>query len=404
MQTETLVNMSVSDRNDHRLPRVAVLVDTSTGWGRRLIRGAARYAERNGPWQLFVEPRGRTELMWLPKNWAGDGIIARVSSQELADSLRSFGCPVVNVSGLKVGAGEWPCVTTNHAGSARLALTHFLDRGNWHFGYVGPTRYQYVRVHADAFSNAVEAHGAECNIFRYEEFDTAGTQWSDQQEALGDWLEKMPKPIGVFCWSTSAGARAIEICRERGVRVPDEVAVLAGDDDPLICNCTQPPMSAVLVASEQIGFHAAAHLARLMQGEESGPSLETIEPITVTCRGSTDSVAIADPDLRQALEFIRRHAFEPIRIDNIIEVVSIARRSLERKFQKHFGRSPSEEIRRIRIAKARELLALTDKSVYEISFLCGYSSQEHFATVFKRSEGLSPLRFRSQVLGECDNH
>jgi hypothetical protein len=71
--------------------RVAVLVDTSTSWGRRIIEGVHRYESEHSRWQLFVEPRGVDQRRWLPAGWQGDGVIARVGFPELSEQLGGLG-------------------------------------------------------------------------------------------------------------------------------------------------------------------------------------------------------------------------------------------------------------------------------------------------------------------------
>src|SRR5262245_57411040 len=110
-------------------PQVAVLVDTSTGWGRRLIQGGHNYWIKHGHCHLWVEPRGRSEALRLPTGWNGDGVIARISTKQLANKLSACGRPVVNVSSIAFDGHTFPQVSTNNSAAAKMAVAHFRNRG-----------------------------------------------------------------------------------------------------------------------------------------------------------------------------------------------------------------------------------------------------------------------------------
>ena len=106
---------------DRRTPRIAVMVDTSTGWGRRLIRGVVGYANKHGPWNLWVHASGQDERVRLPPGWRGDGIIARISDYHTARHVAAARVPVVNVSGTELRGVDFCRVTTDLGATGRLA-------------------------------------------------------------------------------------------------------------------------------------------------------------------------------------------------------------------------------------------------------------------------------------------
>jgi LacI family transcriptional regulator len=167
----------------------------------------------------------------------------------------------------------------------------------------------------------------------------------------------------------------------------------------LLCDTTSPAMSAVVVASEQIGFHAAARLDRLLRGRRDAGGDELIDPISVTTRGSTEAFAIDDPELRQAMIFLRHNAYRPLSVGEIADAVPMARRSLERKFRQMTGRTPLDEIRRLRLNRVKELLAMTDRSVADIADATGFGTPAYMTATFRHAERITPLRYRRQVRG-----
>ena len=118
-------------------PHVAVLVDTSTGWGRRLIRGVIRYSDKHGPWHLTVQPCGQADYLPLPHGWAGHGVIARIGSLRMVRALTATRLPVINVSAIDLPDNPFPQIITDYHEQANLAVQHFRDRGFCHFAYSG---------------------------------------------------------------------------------------------------------------------------------------------------------------------------------------------------------------------------------------------------------------------------
>lgn len=388
-------------RHDRRsAPQVAVLVDTATAWGRELTQGINSYANQHGPWQLFVEPRGRNDAMQLPRDWDGDGIIARISNLKLAEDLKKRKLPVVNISGIRLSGPQFSRVTTDYDSVARMAADHFRGRGFSRFAYVGPLGLSYVEAHAAAFQHQLSNQQAESTTsdlatFDYAHESLASQRWMKQRDRLRKWLINLEKPIAIFCWGTSASTQLIHICRGSNIEVPDQVSVLAGDNDDLICSTTIPTMSAVVMPAAQIGFHAARRLERLMQGKSDDRKDERLAPIEIVSRGSTEALAIEDDELLAAVRYLRENVFGELTVQEVADSVPITRRSLERKFRERIGRTPLAEIRRLRIARVKELLATTDLPIPKVAVASGYGTPEYMATVFKSETNQTPLKYRS---------
>lgn len=386
-----------TNRPSNQLPQVAILVDTSTEWGRRLIRGVNLYAQKMGPWHLQVEPRGRNDPMQLPTNWKGDGVIARVSTEKIAAKLAALKVPVMNISGIELEGFTFPRVTTDYHAVADLAYEHFRSRGFRRFAYVGPLKYSYVARHADAFESRIGKRGGPLERFDYEFESMASQKWLKQSQRLRDWLANLTTPIAIFAWGTSASCQLLDACRFQNIQVPDDVAVLAGDNDELIAQTTVPSLSAIMNPSQQVGYNAAERLDRLMAGKKIDHRDKKFAPIEVVTRGSTEVLAIEDEELLIAVRYIREHVFSELTVAEVANSVPMTRRSLERKFKHWIGRTPLEEIRRLRVGRVRELLASTDLPVSRIAMAAGFGTPEYMSTVFKSAMNTTPLKYRSMT-------
>lgn len=377
-------------------PRVAILVGTSTGWGRGIIRGIASYANKHGPWHVWVEGRGQDEPPRLPPGWVGEGIIARVSNHTIARFIAKAGVPTVNISSIELSGVQLPRVANDVRATGRLAAEYLIDRGLRQFAYVGLPRLAYVEPHYQAFAATLAEAGYPCAVHSLAR-GRAG--WPARQQALTDWLRALPKPVGILTWATPQGRAVLDACRWAGLLVPEQVAVLSGDDDLLLCAICSPPLSGIAVAAEQIGYEAAAVLARILARRRAPKRSILIPPTGVVTRRSTEILALENPELAQAVAFIREHAGEPIQVEDVLKVVAISRRQLERYFQETLGRSPAEEIRRVRLERAKELLAQTDLPIPKVATACGFGTGEYLATLFKHATGLTPLKYRTQIRG-----
>lgn len=377
-------------------PLVAVLVPASTGWGRSIISGVAAYANRHGPWHLHVEPEG--ERRGLPHGWKGDGIIARLSTPAVAKAVLGRGCPVVNVSGIRLEGlrQQPPRVSYDLRATGELAAEHFLDRGFRNFAYVGPPKLSYVREHQQAFTARLDRAGYPCHGHALQ----TGLEIAGRPSRLLEWLKSLPKPVGLLTWAAIQGRFVIDACRRAGLFVPEDVAVLSGVEDPLLCEVSQPQLSAVSVNPDQIGETAAEILQLLIDGRPIPPLPIRIPPLGIITRQSTDTLAIDNPDLVQAIGFIREHAMKPIHVDDVLQAVPMSRRSLERAFQESLGRSPAMEIRRVRIERAKQLLATTDLPIPKVAQASGFGTGEYLATLFRQVTGITPLKYRAATRTE----
>ena len=378
--------------------RIAVLVDTATAWGRRITQGILTYEKMYGPWDVWVEPRGQDEQLRLPEGWSGDGIIARVSTKQMAVRLRKHETPLVNVSGIRISGVDFPRVCTNNDKFAEVAVSHFVNQGLQNIAYVGPPGRTYSLERQHAVARASEQAGCNFDVYRPSAGLKIASKWERERASIGLWLKQLPKPVGILGWGVRLGSEVIEEAIHSGLRVPDEVAVL-GDDDELLCEAVQPSLSGVKVPSEQIGLEAAAMLHKLMEGQPLERQEISLEPTGIVARTSTDILAIEDQELAEAVRLIRSRAHEPMTVAEIADSIAISRRSLERKFQHQLQRTIGEEIARVHLERAKLLLATTDMQIPAVAESSGYGSPEYLAMVVKRDTGLTPRQYRKKCLG-----
>ncbi len=394
------MNYLANDSDQFRARQVAVLIETEISWGAQVIRGIAHFAEKHAHWHLLIDPRDHEQRSALPDGWRGDGIIARISSRFQMEQFREKRLPVVNVDDVYDRLDGVGTVLTDENERARLALEHLVARGFRKFAYFAPPSHRYSKKRGEAFVKAVRGLGYECH--EYLPGYRAGRKigFEEQQRRVNRWLAALPRPIAILTVDAYHGRQLAEICHFAGVRIPDEIALLAGDTDDLLCEVSTPPLSSISVACERLGHEAAAMLNRMIAGDTPPKQPLLITPHEVISRQSTDVLSIDDPTVVRALRYIHSHAHHGIVVNDILREVPISRRSLEIQFRSYLGRSPAEEIRRIRLDRGRQLLGRRELSITEIALACGFSNATRFGVAFRKCFGTTPRSFRKTLIAD----
>ncbi len=372
---------------------VSVLVNTSLQWGRDIVSGALDYAYEMGPWYVRVYPNHPANAMQLPAGFRADGVIANVNSPEMAQALADYGAPVVNVADHTVEGIAAPSIRTDDNVSTRMAVDHFIERGFRRLAFVGPRHTPNPIWYAKVFRQTAEKEGLP-----HAEF-TVHDNYRDQIDELVPWLRSLPKPIGILVWGLGVAQVVVDCCMRADIPVPHDVAVLCGSYDEVLSHACFPALSGILIPTRKIGHTAAQTLHRIMRGEKIPAKTTYIPPLGIREHLSTDTIKVEDGHMLKAIKFIREHAYEPFLIDDILRHVPMTRRSLERRFRQTFGHSIGDEIKRLRIGKARQLLVQTDLHMQEIAEACGYATYNHLTSVFKKTTGMSPRDYRKQQGG-----
>jgi LacI family transcriptional regulator len=382
-----------------RIPRVALLIETSRAYGRGLLRGVRRYIAENGPWSVFFRPRGLGEPPppWLA-SWHGDGILVRADTRRLAQAVRACRVPTVDLR-LSFRDLGWPTVGIDNRAIVELAVQHLADQGLRHFGFCGlrPGENVWMDYRAECFAEAVAKAGHSGSCFPPATTRRRARGVDEEQQALAAWLTGLPKPVGVMACNDDRGLEVLEACRRAGLHVPDEVAVIGVDNDEMLCGLSDPPLSSVDVGVERAGYEAAALLDRLMRGQKAPAQPLMFAPYGVVVRRSTEILTVDDPDLKELIRFIRENACTGLRVEEALRHSELSPSTLKRRFEKLLGRSPKEEITRIRMEKAGRLLAETELPIAEVATRCGFSELKHLTRAFRAWAGTTPSGHRRQA-------
>lgn len=379
--------------------RVGLLLQTGQDHMRGVARGVFHFLREKPHWQIVGE--GFYPLLdWEQLDgWRGDGLIAMANSERQVAALLAADVPVVN-TGSRFLRRQWTSVTTDSVAIGRLAAEHLLACGLEHFLFIGQMLWDNEVLRRDGFARRVRDAGFDASTFDVPLAEHVGRDGSPRYrpdvEQVVAGLARAKKPVGVLAPNSVLARAVIEAATRAGYLVPDQIAVIGVNEDPLVCESTDPPLSAVAQASEKIGLEAARRLDRLMRGESVEPRHVTLPPRAIVARRSTDMLAVDDPTVAAVLRFIRENAQEPIEVADVVETVDLSRRTLETKFLAATGRTLAVELRRVRVERAKRLLTETNDPITNIVFACGFNSRQVFCNIFRRETGMTPSEFRGQ--------
>jgi LacI family transcriptional regulator len=379
---------------------VALIVETSNSYARNVLRGIHDYARTRHGWTLYLTEHGRHEIdQSFSSNWKFDGVIARIETDHMARIITTMDVPTVDVSAARLIQGI-PWVETDDEAITRLALDHLRDCGLRNFAFFGDPFYNWSIWRQRNFERILGRPDIiRSRIFNLPARKDPWVQWWTCREAIRDWLTSLPKPVGVFACYDACGQQLLEICRYFDFKVPEDIAVIGVDNDELLCELATPSMSSVIPNSFRTGVCAAEILDRMMRGEILAGRKNSIEPLGVRKRVSTDVLTVGDPHIAKAIAFIRQKAHQNIRVEDVLNIVPLSRRVLEARFRRALNRTPHQEILRVRTNAVRELLLETEMSLSEISEALGIEHPEYLSVFFKKETGLTPREYRDQVRG-----
>jgi LacI family transcriptional regulator len=374
-------------------PHVALIVETSKQYDRGLLRGIARYIKGHGPWSVYLEERGARDAIphWL-RTWKGNGIIARIASRAMAETLLAVGVPLVELR-QQVTDLDLPTVYCDDAAVGQLAIRHFQERGFRKFAFCGRAGAVWSDLREQAYRRGLAALGHDCLVYEGSRRRRALT-WEQEQDDVARWLRSLPEQVAVLACNDIRGMQVLDACRRMELDVPDRVAVLGVDNDVALCELSDPPLSSIDQDLGRIGYEAAALLDGLMAGAgpPAGPVL--VEPHGVISRLSTDVVAIEDKFVASARRLIRQHACDGLGVDQLADRVGLSRRALQRRFVAVTGRTLREEILDVQLGRIKQMLAETDLKLDAIARRSGFNYIGYMGSFFKLRTGMTPGEYR----------
>ena len=393
------------------MPVVGIRVPSWASFTRPIFRGIVEFIRNHEQWQIhtLVDSTNEMAPVVIDEQWRGDGLILFRHSAEEAKAFKRRNIPVVNLSAECCGRG-FPSVIPNNAEIGRMAAQHLLTLGLKHFSYWGDPSRTYSRERGSAFERRIAEAGFSCTNVQFEpdRFPWEG-RWVNMHEHIAAELRRLPKPVGIFAKDDMLGSNIIRNCNELDIAVPGEVAVIGTNADEVFCQICTPPLSSVAYPGERVGYQAACLLSTMMRGARvasrppprrraAGVADDHVVPIPIhelVARESTNTLAVDDPVVAEAVHFIRSRApAYPVHVSEIVERSRLSHSGFNKNFQKQMGHTPKEEIKRVRLARLQALLKNTGNKIGQVAREMRFESPEELTRFFKRETGFAPKDYR----------
>ncbi len=388
--------------------RVAIAYPLAVPHMTIFYRGFLDYAQQNGDWLVTTSPPSLIGAGEVPltlhhlRGWSGDGVLAAILNKADIRMARELGMPVVNAASTLRETGV-PRVRPDHRAMGRLAAEHLLERGLRRLAYYGLKGFWFSELRCRGFVECAQQAGATCDVLQVPRVSGPWTSLQKRVDLLSEWLKQLRPPVGLLAVQDYRARAVIEECDRLGLHIPHDVAIVGMEDDPTLCEFSAPTLSSVARDAWLLGYESAKTLDRLMNGLATSMD-QTIPPRGVVARQSSDTIAVEDPDLTDALHFIHDHLNEPFGIDQIVQATSVSRRQLEVHFCRVLGCTPLDYVNRRRIARAQQLLAASGRvKLHKLAMACGFSSAQRMRLVFKRVTGMTPIEYRRKEKGRTSS-
>jgi len=388
-----------------RIPQVALLLETSTEYGRGLLRGILRYSRLHGPWSLHVAPGHLDQALPNANSWRGTGIIARIRSPIMEKVIRATRVPFV-ASSLKesrsaTARNKFGEIRTDSEAIAKVGAAHLLEVGLRRFAFCGFANCPWSTLREKAFQEFAKKGGYffsahHLTLANWMQRPNWIESWQQEQPIMVKWLRSLPKPVGLMACNDVCGREVLQACATAGLRVPDDVSVIGVDNDEMMCELANPALSSVALDNEKAGYDAAHLLDGLMRGERAGGEIVWVRPTHVATRHSSDAIVQEDALVGVALQFIRERAKRAISVSDIADELRVSRRTLERRFVRATGRTVLNEIMCCHLKRAKQILLETDLPCHKVAVESGFGSLKTFNRSFSHHEGATPQNFRRQ--------
>lgn len=373
------------------MKKVILLLETSREFGRQLIIGIARYSRLNGPWSFYKEPTDLKSSIPHLTGWKPDGIIMRDSL--ISKELLKLKIPTILAIHDSRYPKDMPVIKTDSRSIAKMASEHLLEKGLKNLAFCGFDTYDWSKERGEFFGEFNRQAGCGTHTYVAPK-KVRKDDWENEQHHVSEWVRALPKPVGIFACNDDRGQDVLEVCKMNNLNVPEDVAVIGVDNDRMICDIGDPPLTSIALNVEAAGFEAARLMDQMTGNKKISRKQIMVTPTHVVQRQSTDILAVDDFEVVSAINYIRKNARKKILVGDVVKVTSVSRRTLETKLRKTIHRSIHREIQQVRVELISRLLMETELSISEITALFDFTDVEHISRYFKKEKGVTLQEFR----------
>lgn len=373
--------------------KILLFIDYSSDFDRRLLRGLVRYAKENTSWSFYrlplyyVEMYGSKGAIEFARKWEASAIIGKWT-EDTVNLQKELGIPVVlqNYHHRSIGGFN---LTGAYEETGKMAALFFKKRMFENFAYFGIKGVVWSDERKEGYEREIKRFGGNFFSFEMEDQDK-----DELREEIIHWLLQLPKPVALFCCDDVHALFIAETCKIIKIAIPEDLALLGVDNDELMCNISDPPISSIELDVEKGGYMLGKLVDKLLKKEYTGSFNIVINPIRIELRQSTEKYNIKDPYVLKVVRYINAHYSADLSVNTLLAHVPLSRRSLEFKFKDVMRISVYQYILSIRCSHLANLLLTTDRTLRELGKEVGFKSHNNVPHIFKKYQGSFPDEYR----------
>jgi LacI family transcriptional regulator len=382
--------------------RIALLFNANKVYDRQVITGIGQHLTfTRVKWDLFMEEdfRSRTAGIHL---WRGDGIIADFDDPIVAEAVSALPLPVVAVGGSYANESHYPTnipyVATDNQKLVRIAYDHLIEHGLQRFAFFGKppepgNRWAYERE--SWFRKMTDDDGLDGIIYHGSPTNAGG--WGRAQEDVAEWVRSLPKPIGIIAATDARARQLLQACIVADVPVPDQVAIVGIDNDPIVQMLSCIRLTSVIQGAEEMGRTAAQLLHQMLHGGDCSTMRILVPPAGINVQASSQHQCIVSPYVMRARHYIRQYACMGIKTEQVADYVGISRTPLEEHFKRELKKSVHQVILEHKLETARHMLADPSMSLSDVAVRSGFTSLQYMYAVFRREFDCTPKQYLEKL-------
>ncbi|MBV4359692.1 XylR family transcriptional regulator [Pinibacter aurantiacus] len=377
--------------------KVAVLLDVARAYDRDILAGITTFNKIHDKFIFFffspkyVHSGSQANAINRVIDWKPDGILTReIDEFEL---LLDLDIPLIifpHTNLYKDKINSWG----NNKGVGKTAADYFIAKGYKHYAFLGFKDFQWSIERQEGYIEEVGNAGYTVSTFI---FDNTQLLWERLPARLTEWVETLQRPCAIFAVTDELNMHLLNAINQTESRVPDDFSILGVDNDEMLCDMASPTLSSIDQNAKETGFEAASALSRWIEHGEKPVGDIVSEPGTVITRGSTSALAIDDEQVRAALHYITNAApSKDISVDDVVNVTTLSRRILEKRFQSLIKSSVLEEIKKVRIQRIKFLLENSELTIQQIADELNFRNFDNITRYFKQYAGMNPKDYRNK--------
>ena len=380
--------------------RLILLTDFTEAYAHNLLKGILKYSKNTSPWVVcrmppsYKDTYGLSGVIKWAKRWGANAIIGQFNPTDNVDLFRQNGIVAI-AQDFKSRFSAIPNITSEYEKTGRMAADFFLQKGFKSFAFYGYKNVVWSEERCLGFRERITEKGFGDSFYEFQKQSLASL-WYYKSEPVIEWIKSLPYPVALMACDDTQANKIMEVCRVLNIQIPEQIAVLGVDNDEMICNLSDPPLSSVSLDIVNGGYQAAELIDKLIHDPSAEHHDVVILPSVIANRLSTDIYSTSDVHILKVLKYIHTNLSIKINVKDVLKLVPLSRRLLEIRFKQVTGKSVYQYISDLRMERFSELLIKSKDTIADTAMAIGLSDYKNLARQFKQKKGITPNELRKQ--------